>query len=75
VFTYFDHRGGGLVVFGSSVLVDGHGDELHCFGIHFGAHVVVLFVRVRGRNEEGVVRMPRFFYLSGKCRRSVRHVV
>lgn len=61
--TYFDHRGGSLVVFGISVLVDGNGDEFHGLGIHFGAHVVVLFVRVRGRNEEGSVRMPWNFYL------------
>ena len=45
--TYLDHRGGGLVIFGSSVLVDGHGDELYCLSIHFGRHVVVLLVRVR----------------------------
>ena len=47
--TYLDHRGGGLVIFGSSVLVDGHGDELYCLSIHFGRHVVVLLVQ--GKNE------------------------
>jgi hypothetical protein len=40
--SHFDHCGGGLVVFGGSVLVDGHGDKLHCLGIHFGPHVMVL---------------------------------
>lgn len=55
-FTYLDHCGGGLVVFGSSVLVDSHGDELYRLGIHFGSHVVVLSLRPGTKMGKGVVR-------------------